>query len=305
MESENITNVDVKLKRFSSVWFEERPTRIICLAIIVVITLWMLNFLVLWLAICEMDARGQFGDQFGMVNALFSGLAFAGIIYSLYLQRKALDDQQTVIEQQTTAIGQQTSALNLQTDQLELQRNDLEMQREEMKLQREEFEQQNFQTTFFNLMKRQQELLLSSQASFTYMKFKSISEVSFVREQGHAVFHHLKREVSIVMEALSFKGFEIWHDDYTAQLGEELRDDYDGDPDFDYSDYEERAKYAHINMRHNISIGTWKEACKMKIVDRGRLAYAIVFQRYNYILSPYFRHLYHILLFYAYRQLCQ
>jgi hypothetical protein len=34
--------------------------------------------------------RGQFGDQFGAVNSLFSGLAFAGIIFTLLLQKRDL-----------------------------------------------------------------------------------------------------------------------------------------------------------------------------------------------------------------------
>jgi len=36
------------------------------------------------------EARAQFGDMFGAVNALFSGLAFLGIIYTIYLQRNEL-----------------------------------------------------------------------------------------------------------------------------------------------------------------------------------------------------------------------
>ena len=35
-------------------------------------------------------ARGTFGDQFGAVNALFSALAFAGLIYTIILQMKEL-----------------------------------------------------------------------------------------------------------------------------------------------------------------------------------------------------------------------
>lgn len=30
----------------------------------------------------DKEIRGTFGDQFGAVNALFSGLAFAGLIYT-------------------------------------------------------------------------------------------------------------------------------------------------------------------------------------------------------------------------------
>lgn len=34
--------------------------------------------------------RGQFGDMFGAVNALFSGLAFAGVIIAVILQKREL-----------------------------------------------------------------------------------------------------------------------------------------------------------------------------------------------------------------------
>ncbi len=41
--------------------------------------------------------RGQFGDQFGAVNALFSGLAFAGIIFTILLQRSDLVETRKAI----------------------------------------------------------------------------------------------------------------------------------------------------------------------------------------------------------------
>ena len=41
----------------------------------------------------EMASRGQFGDIFGGVNALFTGLAFAGLIYTILLQRRELELQ--------------------------------------------------------------------------------------------------------------------------------------------------------------------------------------------------------------------
>lgn len=41
----------------------------------------------------QMDERGQFGDIFGGVNALFTGLAFAGVIYTILLQRRELELQ--------------------------------------------------------------------------------------------------------------------------------------------------------------------------------------------------------------------
>lgn len=37
--------------------------------------------------------RGTFGDMFGGINALFSGLAFGGVIYAILLQRQELELQ--------------------------------------------------------------------------------------------------------------------------------------------------------------------------------------------------------------------
>jgi hypothetical protein len=38
----------------------------------------------------DMEGRGQFGDMFGGLNTLFAGLAFAGIIFTIFLQMKEL-----------------------------------------------------------------------------------------------------------------------------------------------------------------------------------------------------------------------
>lgn len=43
---------------------------------------------------------GTFGDAFGTLNALFSGLAFTGVMVTLFLQRKDLSDNQDEIARQ-------------------------------------------------------------------------------------------------------------------------------------------------------------------------------------------------------------
>jgi hypothetical protein len=75
-----------------------------------VVALWLATLCVLVLVLPDWGSRGQFGDLFGSVNALFSGLAFA----ALY------------------------SSIRVQQSQLETQQNELALQREELKLQREE-----------------------------------------------------------------------------------------------------------------------------------------------------------------------
>lgn len=61
--------------------------------------------------ISEIGDRGLFGDSFGALNTLISGLAFAGIIYTILIQQKQL---------------------SLQKTELQLQRKELELTRQEL-----------------------------------------------------------------------------------------------------------------------------------------------------------------------------
>jgi hypothetical protein len=79
----------------------------------------------------SLAARGQFGDAFGLLSALFNGLAFAGLIITITLQSR----------------------------ELRLQRFELSATREEMRGQKEQLEyqsfalaKQNFEGTFFRLL---------------------------------------------------------------------------------------------------------------------------------------------------------
>lgn len=53
---------------------------------------------VIYFALPDWPTRGQFGDVFGSVNATFSGLAFAGLIYAILLQREDLELQRRELE---------------------------------------------------------------------------------------------------------------------------------------------------------------------------------------------------------------
>ena len=41
----------------------------------------------------ELEKSGLFGDSFGVLTSLFSGLAFAGLIWTILLQREDLNRQ--------------------------------------------------------------------------------------------------------------------------------------------------------------------------------------------------------------------
>lgn len=57
---------------------------------IIFISVFIIYYCVVRFFYPNIENSGQFGDTFGGVNAIFSGLAFFGIIYTILLQREEL-----------------------------------------------------------------------------------------------------------------------------------------------------------------------------------------------------------------------
>ncbi|TWT57780.1 hypothetical protein KOR42_11460 [Thalassoglobus neptunius] len=70
-----------------------------------------------WLS-CDWSEAGTIGDSFGAVNALFSGLAFVGLIYTILLQSKQLAQNSEVLEMQREELGLQREELKLTREEL-------------------------------------------------------------------------------------------------------------------------------------------------------------------------------------------
>jgi hypothetical protein len=80
-------------------------TLIIILALILIIGLWFTNLLILR---CYSPLeRSSYGDMFGVVNSLFSGLAFGGIVLTIYLQHRELNETREVFIKQNNTIALQ------------------------------------------------------------------------------------------------------------------------------------------------------------------------------------------------------
>ncbi|EGA64943.1 putative phage abortive infection protein [Vibrio brasiliensis] len=79
----------------------------------------------------SINSSGVFGDSFGMLTSLFSGLAFAGLIITIVMQR---------------------DELALQRQELNLTREELSGQKEEMKAQNATLKVQRFENTFFKML---------------------------------------------------------------------------------------------------------------------------------------------------------
>lgn len=67
--------------------------KISALSLVVVLALWSVTPFIVGTLYSSLAERGQFGDLYGSINALFSGLAFAGVIIAILLQRQELQLQ--------------------------------------------------------------------------------------------------------------------------------------------------------------------------------------------------------------------
>ena len=146
-----------------------------------VFAIWLLSWILIDVFIADPD-RDTFGDMFGAVNALFSGLAFAGLIVTLLYQK----------------------------EELKLQREELAQTREELKGQREEFEEQNktmkrqrFENTFFNMLSLQQEIV----ANISFDEVKTIFDFNAHTQDeqrtsynGRALFRELYLNLKVSID---------------------------------------------------------------------------------------------------------
>lgn len=151
---------------------------------VVIIGLW--GFTYLTLKDFDNDIRGTFGDMFGSVNALFSGLALAGIILTILLQRK----------------------------ELKLQREELKETREEFKTQNETLKIQRFENTFFNLLNQHHQIV--DAIDFRYYKKKE-------KESGFRISErtNMMREPAEEKEVVILTGRDVFRYRYN-QLFKEI-----------------------------------------------------------------------------------
>ena len=143
----------------------------IVLSVIGVIMVWAMTFFLYFNY--NSEERGQFGDMFGAVNALFSGLAFAGLIITLILQR----------------------------EELSLQRDELKQTRKEFEDQNKTMKRQRFENTFFNLMSLHQNI--TDNIEYKITTFGIGAKTSTIK--GREVFKYLYQRVLFPLLEISIR----------------------------------------------------------------------------------------------------
>lgn len=149
-------------------------TKWIVIIVTGVLTLWVINLAIFFNY--KNSEIGQFGDIFGAVNALFSGLAFVGIIVSIRMQG---------------------TELKLQRQELQLQRTELEETRKVFVKQSNIMDEQQNDNTFFNLLANHRQMVESLRTSRSRSIGKSLlKSVGTVQDpvSGYEVIDNLANE---------------------------------------------------------------------------------------------------------------
>ncbi len=164
---------------------------------------WLLLFfgvIILW-GICwalsswgypKIEERGQFGDSFGVVNALFAGLAFAGVIWAILLQR----------------------------EELELQRTELEETRTEIRGQKETLQKQNFESSFFQLLNMHGEIINSIVISRSNISWTG-KNTEYTEYSGRRCFGYLLGNLKSSLEKAideNLPNKEVFNDTYEDEF---------------------------------------------------------------------------------------
>ena len=92
-----------------------RPV-VLCVGVCVIVGLWLSSPIVVTLLFDKWETRGQFGDAFGFVNALFSGLALAGVVYTILLQHAELRQNTKELKRAASAQEKSERALKVQSE---------------------------------------------------------------------------------------------------------------------------------------------------------------------------------------------
>jgi hypothetical protein len=86
------------------------PFIVAIVSIVIVCVAWTITPFVIKGLYANLAERGQFGDLYGAINALFSGLAFAGVIVTILLQSRELALQREELAATRTELARAATA---------------------------------------------------------------------------------------------------------------------------------------------------------------------------------------------------
>lgn len=202
---------------------------LICLAVILVLVIvaksqyWLVENYVQKNGDDEVTRFGISGDFFGFANALFSALAFAMIIVTLWMQKHELQQQR---------------------EELEITRDVLQQQHLEMKEQNESLRQQRFENTFFGMLRMHSEIVAAVKAyAGDFVRGRDafavlIPDLKATQKQPSTT---TTRQVDVTVHS-----YETWYRDNEAEVGHYFRTLYNMIRYIHEKGGDERSMYARL-----------------------------------------------------------
>ncbi len=200
------------------------------ISVAIILAVWTGNLVFANWFIDNGAAQGQFGDQFGACSALFSGLAFVALIYTIMLQSDELKLQREEI--------------GLQREEVKRNTKQLEGQKLQLKAQNETMQKQNFDSAFFQLLRFHNDLL-SSINLYSNEKVGMDCFESFLAIFKESYYHNLEGMNKDGREKINVT-YIVFHKKYQSYLGHYFRNLYNIIKFIDKSSVEDKQRYANL-----------------------------------------------------------
>ena len=174
----------------------------------------------------DISAFGVSGDFFGLANSVFSALAFAMIIVTLWMQKYELKQQR---------------------EELEITRDVLKQQQLEMKEQNESLRRQTFENTFFGMLQMHSEIVAAVRVPGGGQATGREAFGSFISILKNGSQAQSRQGVTTVRhEGISVESYEAWYRSHESEVGHYFRTLYNMLRYINESGGDQSATYARL-----------------------------------------------------------
>lgn len=237
------------------------------LVVLLVLGAWGLT----WHLLKDMSDRGTFGDMFGAVNSLFSGLAFVGVVFAIILQSKEL---------------------KLQRKELKFTREELKGQKLQLEAQNATLRKQNFENTFFELLRLQNDITSSIDL------VDENNQITKGRDCFHVFYRRLRKLWGRNLD--QFKGggelerinmtYRAFYEEHQSEFGHYFRSLYNIVKFVDNSSVEDKRLYTNL-VRAHLSSFELALLFYNSLSDLGRDKFKPLIEKYSLLKTVPRKHL--------------
>jgi hypothetical protein len=162
----------------------------------------LLQFFMVFSGITEFNLtdKGLFGDSFGALNTLFSGLAFSAIIVTLIVQIEEFKLQRSELKKQAESLEAQVNQLEIQASEIKANRDILSLQHKEAINYRKAIESHRNFEIYFQLINQKNNYL----NNLNYKDHLGVNAINFVNKvTTHKLTQHLKHNPNVKIDFLT------------------------------------------------------------------------------------------------------